>query len=43
MIPDGESIIKNGKTYVSDDGNLIEIHSSYPDMETALQALKNMD
>lgn len=40
-IPDGESIVQDGKTYVSDDGVLIEIACSYPDMETALAELRN--
>ena len=40
IIPDGESIEKNGKTYISDDGELIEIADSYPDIETALKALQ---
>ena len=39
-IPDGESIEKDGKTYVSDDGELVEIACSYPDMETAIKALQ---
>ena len=39
-IPDGESLTEDGKTYVSDDGTLIEIACSYPDMETAIKALQ---
>ena len=42
IVPDGESIEENGKTYVSDDGELVEIACSYPDMETAMKALQKL-
>lgn len=39
IIPDGEIIMRDGKTFVSDDGELIEIAHSYPDVETAIDAM----
>ena len=38
-IPDGATIAYGGRTFVMDDGELVEIAGSYPDMETALKAL----
>lgn len=40
-IPDGSSIEINGKTFVSDDGELVEIADTFPDVETALKSLQN--
>ena len=37
---DGEFYTKNGITYFQHDGRAIEIASSYPDIETALAALR---
>ena len=39
IIPDGTYIERDGKTFVSDDGELVEIACSHPDMETAIEAL----
>ena len=38
-IPEGATITYEGKNFVMDDGRLVEIACSYPDMETAINAL----
>ena len=40
IIPDGEIINRDGKTFVSDDGELVEIAETYPNIETALKSLQ---
>ena len=40
IYPDGSVIEINGKMFVSDDGELVEIADSFPDVETALKSLQ---
>ena len=37
-VPDGATIAHGGRTPVMDDGGLVEIAGSCPEMETALKA-----
>ena len=39
-ISDGHIITKNGVRFIADEGDLVEIACSYPDMETAIAALQ---
>lgn len=38
-VPDGTFLNSENKTFVVDDGELVEIACSYPDMETAIKGL----
>ena len=39
-IPDGAAAPDEGRTYVMDDGELVKIACSFPDMEAALESLR---
>ena len=39
-IPDGATVTYKGRTFVMDDGELVEIACSFADMETALKSLR---
>ena len=39
-IPDGAAVTYEGRTFVMDDGELVEIACSFPGMETALKSLQ---
>ena len=38
-VPDGTFLTAGSKTFMMDEGELVEIVCSYPDMETAIKGL----